>query len=70
MSYLKQILEQIATGNIKTSPGLVTDVTVSHDDWCMIFSGANCNCAPDIILGKPATTTPNRQQRRAKKRRG
>lgn len=64
MSYKKQLLELCASGAIDLRPGATPQITVSHDDWCMVFSGGGCNCEPDIRLGAPQ---PNRAQRRAPK---
>lgn len=30
--------------------GNVAHAFVSHDDWCGIYSGAECNCDPDILI--------------------
>lgn len=66
MSYKKQLSEFCASGAIDMRPGETSHVTVSHDDWCMVFSGGACNCEPDIKAGAPQ---PNRAQRRAQKKR-
>lgn len=28
--------------------GKLHEVKVSHDQWCDIISGGNCNCKPDV----------------------
>lgn len=60
-NYMKELMKMRASGRLNS---LATDVTVSHDDWCMVFSGGRCNCEPVIVEGKPK---PNRAQRRRKK---
>ncbi len=69
MNYLKRISEMHARGELDTAPGKSLDVTVSHDDWCMVFSGGACNCEPDIKHGTPQQQ-PNRAARRAAQKRG
>jgi len=46
--YLKKIVE--ANEKVKFQPGKVTHVQVTHDKWCKIFNGGECNCNPDISM--------------------
>lgn len=64
-NYLKQISEMQGRGELPSTPDAVSHVTVSHDDWCMVWNGAQCNCEPTIQEGQPK---PNRAERRAKRR--
>jgi hypothetical protein len=60
VSYLKEILKQIESGQMPVKAGEVLSVNVSHDANCAHWSGRACNCAPDIRAQKP-----NRATRRA-----
>lgn len=78
--YLKQILEMQARGELAGASGETSHITVSHDDWCMVWNGGACNCEPAICPGLPepgserpparnaSAPEPNRAQRRAKRR--
>lgn len=48
-NYLKKIERMVASGELTPTVGL-NDLTVAHDDWCLVFSGRECNCDPDITF--------------------
>lgn len=56
-SYLQKLSRMVAEMGLP--PGAVYDVTVSHDDWCGIFSNQPCNCDPDISIVRLPDPTKN-----------
>jgi len=47
-NYQKKLGTMIASGQLKAAPGTVTLVSASHDAWCRIHHGGECNCDPDV----------------------
>jgi hypothetical protein len=39
------------------SPGTVSHATVSHDTWCKIYRGGECDCVPDVEISFPSRGT-------------
>ena len=54
--YIKEMLRQIATGEMDYHRGQVNHIPIYHDDWCEIFNGGECNCNPDV--GTPRRSWP------------
>lgn len=50
-NYEKKIQKMLAEGKLPTPErGKVYDSKVSHDSWCRIYNGGECNCDPDITI--------------------
>lgn len=46
-TYIRQILDAWARGEIDRTPGL-QHIDVMHDDWCPKLHGGLCTCKPEI----------------------
>jgi hypothetical protein len=46
-NHIKKI-EQLRTLGIPPADGKLRDCQISHDDWCNIYRGGECNYDPDI----------------------
>lgn len=61
--YIRKIASAHAAGLIPDTPGAVI-IDVRHEAACPLLAGqGRCACNPDVII-------PNRQQRRAQRRKG
>jgi hypothetical protein len=47
-NYLKKIAQLKEEGKLTESQ--VALICISHDDWCSMYTGAECNCDPDIEI--------------------
>lgn len=47
-NYEKKIARLRREGKVPVEKGRLYDAKVAHDDWCLIYSGGECNCDPDI----------------------
>jgi len=41
--------------SLRLGAGSVTHVFVAHDDWCRFWSGARCNCQPELRVYRDAS---------------
>ena len=48
-NYVKKMVENIAVLKWPEKKGIYSQ-TISHDGWCDIFKGKECNCNPDIYI--------------------
>lgn len=49
-NYRRRLLELAAAGAFRGLEPTVYRLDVLHDDWCAIFKGGLCDCAPDFRL--------------------
>lgn len=49
--YKKRLNTALALGIIDA--GTINHAFISHDKWCGIYSGNECNCNPDITIQTP-----------------
>jgi len=55
-NYREKVLTMHDVGLLPTEPGLYhTDIY--HDNWCSLFRGGLCDCAPDIVVRKETPCT-------------
>ena len=53
-NYAAKLLALIERERLDLAPG-IHHVDIHHDDWCAIYKGGTCDCAPDVTLsGDPA----------------
>lgn len=52
-NYLPDALDLASRLARERGPGTISQITISHDDWCSIFQGAPCDCDPDVRESLP-----------------
>lgn len=51
-NYAEKIILGLWERGITPTPGFLSEIEVSHDDWCAIFAGRPCDCLPTINYDK------------------
>ncbi len=47
-NYLKKLQRLQLEGKVPIELGKSYDTKISHDNWCQVYNGGECNCDPDI----------------------
>jgi len=48
-NHQRKLRELARQGRLSTAPGVVSGISVYHDDWCALINGRGvCNCDPEI----------------------
>ncbi len=47
-NYLKKLDKMRREGKFPVESGKQYSAKVSHDSWCQVYDGGECNCDPDI----------------------